>query len=392
MKRTVLFEAHQKLGGRLIEFGGWEMPVQYASITREHQAVRSAAGIFDISHMGEVFVEGPKAQAFLNVTLTNDLRTLAVGQGQYTLMCNDAGGTIDDLYAYRLADAEYLMIVNASRIASDFAWLQQRWAVFDGRDQVRLHDASENTGAVALQGPRAQAFIDEAFGGASIAGTAAGRPSDLARNRVASFRFGNAEAWVSRTGYTGEDGFEVVAANQVILSVWDRLLEAGRPHGLLPAGLGARDTLRTEMCYPLYGQELDETTSPIEAGLGYFVALAKGEFVGRSVLAAQRAGTALEETCCIQDAGKVRAPPAALSGLERRPERDRDRPGNKRNAEPVPQRWHRNGLRKTGICQNWQLARDRDSWQTSPCRRRAQAHLPTTTLTPKTVLTQLPYG
>ena len=289
MKRTPLFAAHQKLGGKLIEFGGWEMPVQYTSIMDEHHAVRRAAGLFDISHMGEVFVSGTDAETFLNQTLTNDMRKLAIGQGQYTLMCNEGGGVIDDLYAYRLAANSYLLIINASRIEADVEWLGKRLAAFARKSEVKLENASDVTGAVAVQGPRVAEFINQGFPGASSGGTSVGQVGDLKKNQIASFGFASGTLWISRTGYTGEDGFEVVAPGQAIEAVWDQLLAAGKAHGLKPAGLGARDTLRTEVCYPLYGHELDENTTPIEAGLGFFVALDKGEFVGRSVLAEQKA-------------------------------------------------------------------------------------------------------
>ncbi len=289
MKRTPLFAAHQKLGGKLIEFGGWEMPLQYTSIVDEHLAVRRAAGLFDISHMGEVLIEGPEAEAFLNETLTNDTRKLAVGQGQYTLMCNERGGVLDDLYAYRLAANEYLLIVNASRIENDVAWLERRLAAFGGRDRVKLQNASDATGAVAVQGPRVADFIAQCFPGPSTGGTAVAQVTDLKKNQAAQVRFDGTAIWISRTGYTGEDGFEVVAPGQIIEAIWNRLLAAGAPHGLKPAGLGARDTLRTEVCYPLYGHELDENTTPIEAGVGFFVALDKGPFIGRAVLAEQKA-------------------------------------------------------------------------------------------------------
>jgi len=289
MKRTPLFAAHQRLGGKLIEFGGWEMPVQYTSIMDEHLAVRRAAGLFDISHMGEVFVSGTGAEAFLNQTLTNDLRKLAVGQGQYTLMCNQGGGVIDDLYACRLAANQYLLIINASRIEADVGWLQRQLAAFSRRSAVTLENASDATGAVAVQGPRVRDFINRCFPGASTGGTTVAQVGDLKKNQIARFGFAGGTIWISRTGYTGEDGFEVVAPGPAIAAVWDQLLAAGQSHGLQPAGLGARDTLRTEVCYPLYGHELDETTTPIEAGLGFFVALDKGEFVGRPVLAGQKA-------------------------------------------------------------------------------------------------------
>jgi aminomethyltransferase len=289
MKRTPLFAAHQRLGGKLIEFGGWEMPVQYTSIVDEHLAVRRAAGVFDISHMGEVSVRGPEAEAFLNQTLTNDIRKLAPGQGQYTLMCNESGGVLDDLYAYRLGPEEYLLIINASRIEPDVRWLEKRHEVFVHSDRVRLENISDQTGAVAVQGPKVVEFIAQVFPKASTGGTVVANLIELKKNQVGRFSFQGQDVWVARTGYTGEDGFEIVASAGLIESVWNRLLEAGSPHGLKPAGLGARDTLRTEVCYPLYGHELDEQTTPIEAGVSFFVALDKGDFVGRKVLVEQKA-------------------------------------------------------------------------------------------------------
>jgi aminomethyltransferase len=290
MKRTPLYSDHQRLAGRLIEFGGWEMPVQYSSIMDEHQAVRAAAGLFDISHMGEVAVAGSGAEGFLNHTLTNNIARLSPGQGQYTLLCNEQGGVVDDLYAYRLGQQEFLLIINASRIDQDVAWLKKQLAAHPDRAAVQLADESDSMAAVAVQGPRVASFIDAAVAGPATAGTIVPRASDLKKNQIARFSFGAAKIWVARTGYTGEDGFEIVAPAQTISAVWQAILAAGAPHGLKPCGLGARDTLRTEMCYPLYGHELDEHTTPIEAGLGFFVALDKGEFVGRPVLAAQKAG------------------------------------------------------------------------------------------------------
>jgi aminomethyltransferase len=181
-----------------------------------------------------------------------------------------------------------MLIINASRIHDDVAWLEKQLGVFGGRSSIRMQNVSDATGAVALQGPRAAAIIADIFPGAATGGTAVARVTDLKKNEVAQFGFGTRPVWVSRTGYTGEDGFEIVSPGEIIEAVWDRLLAAGQPHGLKPAGLGARDTLRTEVCYPLYGHELDEHTTPIEAGLGFFVALDKVDFVGRSVLAAQK--------------------------------------------------------------------------------------------------------
>ena len=289
LKRTPLYSAHQKLGARLIDFGGWELPVQYTSIVDEHLAVRSAAGIFDISHMGEVTVSGARAGEFLNHVLTNDIRKLAPGHGQYTLMCNERGGVVDDLYAYQLSGGVYLLIINASRIPTDVAWLQARAAEFAGHGELRLTDASHNYAAVAVQGPRVKDFIDTCVPGTSCSGMRVGAVTALKKNEIGGFKFRNANVLVSRTGYTGEDGFEIVGQDDSIVQVWDAVLSAGAPFGIKPCGLGARDTLRTEVCYPLYGHELDENTTPIEAGVGFFVALDKGDFIGRAVLAEQKA-------------------------------------------------------------------------------------------------------
>jgi aminomethyltransferase len=289
LKRTPLFAAHQRLGGKLIEFGGWEMPVQYSSIMDEHLAVRKAGGLFDISHMGEVLVNGAGALDFLNATLTNDVRKLAVGQGQYTLMCNERGGVIDDLYAYRLGDQEFLLIINASRIENDVAWLEKQHAASAHRAQVTLKNISDATGAVALQGPKVRSFIDQCLPGPFTAGAKVSKASELKKNEVAVTSHAGQTVYVGCTGYTGEDGFEIIAPAGLIEEIWTKLLAVGHAHCLQPAGLGARDTLRTEVCYPLYGHELDEDTTPIEAGVGFFVALDKGEFIGRSVLAEQKA-------------------------------------------------------------------------------------------------------
>jgi aminomethyltransferase len=306
MKRTPLFNAHQLLGGKLIEFGGWEMPVQYTSIVDEHLAVRKAAGLFDISHMGQIVAEGVASERFLNQTLTNDVRQLKPGQGQYSLLCNERGGVIDDLYVYRLGDDDFLLIINASRIDADTAWLNQQLQKFGGG--FNLRDASAQFGAVALQGPRAVEFINDCFQGPATGGTLVSHPSELIKNQVAKFRFEGKPVWIARTGYTGEDGFEIVAASDLIESIWNTLLRMGGQYGLKPAGLGARDTLRTEVCYPLYGHELDENTTPIEAGLGFFVALDKGDFIGRSVLAEQKAKGVSKKLIAFKMDGKT-APP-----------------------------------------------------------------------------------
>lgn len=303
LKRTPLFDTHRKWGGKLIEFGGWEMPVYYTSILDEHQAVRQAAGMFDISHMGEVIVSGPKAEAFLNETLTNDIRKLAPGQGQYTLMCNEQGGVVDDLYVYRMTSSDFLLIINASRIDPDVAWLEKCNA---GR--ATLKNASEDFGAIAVQGPRVAEFMDQAFASPSCGGTEVQRATDLQKNQVGIFVYDYVTVYIARTGYTGEDGFEVVVPAGNLESAWSGLMDAGKPFGLKPCGLGSRDTLRTEVCYPLYGHELDEQTTPIEAGVGFFVALDKGGFIGREVLARQKAEGVRKRCVAFKMTGKS-APP-----------------------------------------------------------------------------------
>ena len=308
LKRTPLFAAHQRAGGKLIEFGGWEMPVQYSSIVDEHLAVRRAGGLFDISHMGEVSVRGPGALAFLNHLLTNDAAKLAVGQGQYTLMCNERGGVIDDLYAYRIGTEEFLLVINASRIEPDVAWMEQQLAAWPQRAQVGLKNLSDAMAAVALQGPKVRSLIDEVFPGPYTGGMKISRASELKKNEIAVTQWDGQTIYLGCTGYTGEDGFEIISPAPLIEAIWTKLLAIGHAHCLQPAGLGARDTLRTEVCYPLYGHELDENTTPIEAGVGFFVALEKGEFIGRSALAEQKAKGTAKKCVAFKMTGKS-APP-----------------------------------------------------------------------------------
>ena len=302
LKRTPLFETHQKLAARLIDFGGWEMPVQYSSIVDEHNAVRNSAGIFDISHMGEIFVSGAGAVDFLNYALTNDVRKLSPGWGQYSLMCNSAGGVVDDLYVYCLGLGNYLLIVNASGIEVDFEWLQQLHSKFAKNAAVFIENKSDSYAAVALQGPKSAQIIDSAFPATT------GPLSALAKNQVNMVSFEGELIYAARTGYTGEDGFELVAPAPSIVKVWSACLRAGQAYGLKPCGLGARDTLRTEACFPLYGHELDQTITPIEAGLGFFVAADKGEFMGSSVLLPQKEQGPSRKLVAFKMTGKC-APP-----------------------------------------------------------------------------------
>ncbi len=308
LKRTPLFEVHQALGARIVEFGGWQMPVQYTGIADEHKAVRTAAGLFDISHMGEVIVTGPSAERFLNAVLTNDLAKLAPGQGHYTILCNEQGGVIDDLYAYRRGTEDFLLILNASRIDADLAWLKNRFEAAGLTDGTRMEDISHETAALALQGPNSAAVMAAVFPDPLTNSLEATQVVDLKKNQLGAYAWSGTRIWLARTGYTGEDGFELVAPAGTIEALWKQLSEAGQTHGLKPAGLGARDTLRTEMCYPLYGHELDEKTTPIEAGLGWVVGLHKAEFIGRQTLATQKQEGVSKRCIAFRMTGKS-APP-----------------------------------------------------------------------------------
>ncbi len=296
LKRTALYENHLKLGGRMVPFGGWEMPVQYSSIKDEHLAVREHAGLFDISHMGEFFVTGQDSAKFLNSILTNNVLKLQSGQGQYTLMCQKNGGVIDDLYLYCLEQNSYLLIVNASRLEDDWQWIHsQKELQGDINGDLSIENQSDQLGAIAAQGPSVKNWIDSCFETDSQCGLTE-QVSSLQKNQISSFRFNETRIWVGATGYTGEEGIEIIAPNTIISEIWDTLLAKGHAGCVQPAGLGARDTLRTEMCYPLYGHELTTKTTPLEAGLGFFVDLDGEDFVGKQALVKQKA-SGLERKC-----------------------------------------------------------------------------------------------
>ncbi|MFN2431997.1 MAG: glycine cleavage system aminomethyltransferase GcvT [Gemmatimonadota bacterium] len=270
LKETGLVAVHRALDAKLVPFAGWLMPIQYDSITAEHRAVRASAGLFDISHMGELFVSGSGAAEFLDRMTVNDVSALDPGGAQYSCLCRPDGGILDDIVLYRLEDG-FQVVVNASNAEKDREWLRAHLP----QRGVRLEDRSEETSLLALQGPRAQEILAPLasvdleripFYG-SAAGTVAGTP-----------------ALIARTGYTGEDGFELYFARERSVPMWTALEAAGAPAGLRPAGLGARDTLRLEMKYALYGNDIDETTNPLEAGLGWIVKLDKRDFVGRDAL------------------------------------------------------------------------------------------------------------
>jgi aminomethyltransferase len=270
--KTPLYDEHVRLGAKIVPFAGWLMPLQYTSIVEEHQAVRNNVGIFDISHMGQLVVDGTGAREWLNTMLTNNVGELDVGTGQYTFLLNDRGGIIDDLIVYRVGEQKFLLVVNAARTDEDFAWLQGH---VPAANAVPLVNRSADFGGVAIQGPRIADLFHALFG------TNADLPS---RNSIADFPFDGTTVSVARTGYTGEDGIEVFFRATDAVKSWNAALERGKPFGIKPCGLGARDTLRLEMCYPLNGSDLSPERNPMEAGLGFFVDLTKSNFIGRDVL------------------------------------------------------------------------------------------------------------
>ena len=308
LKRTVLFDRHVSLGGRMVPFGGWEMPVQYSGIKDEHLAVRKHGGIFDICHMGEFMIQSQGARHFLNSILTNDVNKIQPGQGQYTLMCQENGGVIDDLYVYCLEQDTFLLIVNASRLEQDWKWIKdQKDLLLNESTGLTLENKSDLMGAIAVQGPNVRTWIDECFK------TRGHDPqkrsiSNLQKNQIGTFQFQGQNIWIGATGYTGEDGFEIIGANEIIPKIWDAVLATGHIGCLQPAGLGARDTLRTEMCYPLYGHELTTETTPLEAGLGYFVDLKGEDFIGKQALLEQKTKGLTRKLVAFQMKGRS-APP-----------------------------------------------------------------------------------
>jgi len=275
--KTPLYKCHLQLGARMVPFAGYDMPVQYSGLLEEAKAVRAAAGLFDVSHMGQFSVRGKGSLEAVQKLVTNDLSKLKLGQAQYNMLCNEKGGVIDDLVVYRRQEDETYICVNASNRATDFDWMRSRLA-----SQVKLEDQSDETALIALQGPQAENILCSA--------------ADPNVVRALKFYwaaetpvFGRA-AYVSRTGYTGEDGFELYVANEYAIEIWERLMENGRKVGLVAAGLGARDTLRLEMGYPLHGHELSTSITPLEAGLSWVVKLNQAaEFVGKAALQAQAA-------------------------------------------------------------------------------------------------------
>src|SRR5262245_34713021 len=265
-RRTPLLEAHRELGARIVEFAGWDMPVSYTGALEEHGAVRTRCGLFDVSHMGEIELRGPDAGALCQELTVNDVGRLGDGDGQYSVLCNEAGGVLDDLVVFRRATDRFLLVVNAANTADDLAWITGR-----AQDQVDVYDASDETALLALQGPEAE----RALRTLTALDLTAMRPFTMREGAVAGVR-----ALVSRTGYTGEDGFELFVSAAEARTIWDAVLAAVRRRGGLPCGLAARDTLRLEAGLPLCGTDVDEGTTPLEAGIGWVVKLRKASFVG----------------------------------------------------------------------------------------------------------------
>jgi aminomethyltransferase len=271
LKRTPLYDRHVAAGARMVEFGGWEMPVQYSGIVDEHNAVRNAAGLFDISHMGEVEVKGPDALAFLQHVATYDVAQIGEGLANYALLCRPDGGIVDDIFIYNLPDG-YMVVVNASNIEKDFAWMLDNMAGFD----VVLTNISDQASMLALQGPQAEAILARATDE---------NVADLPFHGVTTgMLLGSIPGLIARTGYAGEDGFELFVDDGNVAQLWDGLLALGRDVGLKPCGLGARDSLRFEACLALYGHEIADDINPYEAKLGWVVKLDKGAFVGDETL------------------------------------------------------------------------------------------------------------
>jgi aminomethyltransferase len=268
LKRTALYDRHVDAGARLVPFAGWEMPVQYEGVRPEHIAVRTGCGVFDVSHMGEIETAGPQALAFLQRVLSNDVTKIEVGGAQYSVLCRDDGGILDDLFTYRLSDHRYLTVTNAANHETDFAWLAEHADGFD----VEVTDAIDSYAMLAVQGPKARGIVE---------GLTAGELP--ARMHTATLELAGGEALVCGTGYTGEDGVEVLLSPDAAPALWDALLDAGAS----PAGLGARDTLRLEVCFHLYGNDMDTTRNPIEAGLGWCCKEATG-FIGSEMIASER--------------------------------------------------------------------------------------------------------
>ncbi len=275
LRRTPLYEEHKRLGAKLVDFGGWEMPVQYNSILEEHKAVRERIGLFDVSHMGEILVEGSDALAFVDHLIVNSVSRLKNGQICYSPMCYENATIVDDLLAYKFSDVKIFLVVNASNSDKDFAWIEKQSKGY----RVTVTNESNKYAQLAFQGPKAEEILK------SISGVDL---SEIEFYHFTTGRVNGIDCIVSRTGYTGEDGFELYFESNAAVAMWRKLLEIGRPYDIKPCGLGARDILRFEACYMLYGNDIDNTTTPMEAGLKWTIDFDKKDFNGKDVLVDQK--------------------------------------------------------------------------------------------------------
>ncbi len=271
MKKTAQYDLHKKSGAKLVEFAGWEMPVEYEGLRKEHLAVRSSVGMFDVSHMGEIEISGPDSTDLSQYLSSNDLRNIQPGQAQYGLLCNENGGVVDDVIFYKFTDERYIICVNASNTERDFKWIKQVRQKYNFKSDVK--DDSPSYSQIAIQGPKSADLLEQILG-VDI--------KNIKRFRFSELEWENANLIVARTGYTGEDGFEIFLDWDKGPKLWGRLINEGFDFNIMPCGLGCRDTLRIEAGYPLYGHEIDEFTNPLEAGLGRFVKLDSDDFIGKS--------------------------------------------------------------------------------------------------------------
>ena len=281
-KKTPLYDRHIELGGNVMNFGGYLLPTQYSGIKQEHNAVRSKAGLFDVSHMGEFIVSGPNAESFLNKMTVNDVASLSVGQAQYSAMCTKNGSIVDDLLVYK-KENDFMLVVNASNLEKDLNWLNSHKT-----DDMSIEDVSDQTGLIAIQGPRSRNILQ------TLTDT---NLSNIQFYYFTEGKVNGMEAIIARTGYTGELGFEIYASSDDIGEIWDAIMDAGADKGLSPAGLGCRDTLRMEMKFALYGNDIDETTNPLEAGLGWITRLRKDDFMGKKALLEAKANVTRRLVC-----------------------------------------------------------------------------------------------
>lgn len=291
LKKTPLYEIHQALGAKIVPFAGWEMPVQYSGVIAEHRAVRKAAGLFDVSHMGQIDLRGRHAIDSVQRITTNDASCLQTGEAQYSIICYPNGGIVDDTIVYKLADGHFMLCVNASNTEKDFKWIKDQLLP---DDEVEITDVSSHYALIAIQGPKTPAILK---------GITNGAPGTI--NTIGTFCFKNItvsgiQVMASRAGYTGEDGFELYTPPAKAADLWKAIMEAGEGFGLKPAGLGARDTLRLEMKYSLYGNDIDANTTPLEANLGWVVKLDKGDFIGRESLLKQKETGIKRKLVCLE--------------------------------------------------------------------------------------------